>query len=186
MTAGRCAWCRYSIGTLHGLWCELRQELYDHVVSGSKTLLLYDPLCTHHPGNNWEKPERVREVEEALKLPQNLGKTWTTADSRGNLVNMVPRSPDVNLQEFQKLFPHLKPIDAPIDFTNIAEEKKAEHEELVKKARAHDLEQAYKKYLFQKEREQKELMTQKLLDEKMKPLIEEANRKRDYDPLVGE
>ena len=25
MTAARCAWCRHSIGSLHGLWCELRQ-----------------------------------------------------------------------------------------------------------------------------------------------------------------
>lgn len=26
MTAARCAWCRHSIGSLHGLWCELRGE----------------------------------------------------------------------------------------------------------------------------------------------------------------
>lgn len=126
-----------------------------------------------------------REVEEALSsTPQNLGKQWTVADARGNLINMVPRA-DANLGEFQKLFPHLKPIDAPIDFTGVAEEKKAEHEELVKKARAHDLQQAYNKYLRQKEVEQKELLIQKVLDEKLKPLIEEENRKNAYDPVVA-
>lgn len=125
-----------------------------------------------------------KEVEEALKLPLNAGRAWTVADQRGNLINMVPRSADVNLAEFQKLFPHLKPIDAPIDFTGVADEKKAEHEESVKKARAYDLDQAYKKYLLQKENEQQELRTQALLEKEMKPLIDEANRKRDYDPLV--
>lgn len=48
-------------------WCDLRRELYDKIVKETKTLLLYDPSCIRHPGNNWEKPERVHEVEGAFK-----------------------------------------------------------------------------------------------------------------------
>lgn len=44
-------------------WSRLRFELYERRAGGSnKTLLLYDPGCIRHPGNDIERPERMEEV----------------------------------------------------------------------------------------------------------------------------
>jgi len=48
-------------------WYELRQELWDEVVNSKKTLLVWDRRCVKHPGNSWERPQRLEEAEEAFQ-----------------------------------------------------------------------------------------------------------------------
>ena len=52
-------------------WLEVRQELWDEIVTARKTLLVWDRRCIKHPGNSWEKPQRLEEAEEAFQLLQS-------------------------------------------------------------------------------------------------------------------